>query len=128
MMPTEPLQTNLDSRLTRVENSIARVEDQVAMLVHDFACFKERVEEMIEDHQTALYGDKGKPGLVGQSGTLEELRVALKGYGREPGLIAEIQELTNKMMNWDDGRKWVNRLVIGMLITEILLHLLGVGK
>jgi hypothetical protein len=127
-MPTGPLQTNLDNRLTRVENSITRIENQIETLMHEFTDFKERVEGMIEDHQTALYGDRGKPGLVGQSGTLEELRVALKGYGREPGLIAEIQELTNKMINWDDGRKWVNRLVIGMLVTEILLHVLGVGN
>jgi hypothetical protein len=128
MMPTNPIQTNLDSRLTRVENTVTRIEDQMTSLVREFADFKERVEGMIEDHQTALYGDKGKPGLVGQAGTLEELRVALKGYGREPGLIAEIQDLAKRMGDWDDGRKWMNRLVIGMLVTEIILHVLEVGK
>jgi hypothetical protein len=127
-MPTPSLQTSLDSRLTRVENTVIRIEDQIAVLMRDFAGYKERLEGIIEDHQTALYGDKGKPGLVGQTGTLEELRVALKGYGKDPGLISEIQDLGQRMSDWDDGRKWMNRLVVGMLVTEILLHVLGVGK
>lgn len=111
-----------DNRLNRVELAVQRVEDKVAQLANDFGEFKERVEAMIEDHQTALYGDKGKPGLVGQSGTLEELRVALKGYGREPGLIAEIKVLSNRMSEWDDGRKWLTRLIIGAIIADIIVH------
>lgn len=114
--------------MTRVELAVQRMEDQIVQLVKEFGEFKQRIECMVEDHQAALYGDKGKPGLVGQTGTLEELRVALKGYGREPGLIAEIQSLVRKMDDWDDGRKWLTRLVLGMLVTDIVLHVFGVGK
>lgn len=111
-----------DNRLTRVELAVQRVEDQVAQLAKDFAEFKARLECIVEDHQTALYGDKGKPGLVGQAGTLEELRVALKGYGREPGLIAEIQSLSKQMEVMGDGRKWVTRVIVSALITETIIH------
>lgn len=115
---------NIDSRLSRVELAVQRVEDQVTQLVKEFGDFKERMETLMEDHQTALYGDKGKPGLVGQAGTLEELRVALKGYGKEPGLIAEIQELTKKMEEEDDGKKWLTRLVLGAIVTDIVIRLI----
>lgn len=114
--------------MTRVELAVQRVEDQVAQLVKDFCEFKVQFGGMLEDHQAALYGDKGKPGLVGQSGTLEELRVALKGYGKEPGLISEIDRLVKKMEDWDDGRKWLTRLVLGMLISDIILHIFKIGN
>jgi hypothetical protein len=117
-----------DNRLTRVELAVQRIEDKVAHLIEEFSDFKTRIECVIEDHQSTLYGDKGKPGLVGQAGTLEELRVALKGYGREPGLIADIQNLSKKMVEWDDGRKWLTRLVLGMLVTDILLHVFKIGQ
>ena len=127
-MPPNISPNTTDARMSRVELAVQRVEDQVAQLVKDFGEFKQRVECMLEDHQSALYGDKGKPGLVGQSGTLEELRVALKGYGREPGLIAEIQDLGKRMASWDDGRKWLTRLVIGMIVTDIILHVFKIGS
>jgi hypothetical protein len=34
MMPNTPIQTNFDSRLTHVENTVTRIEDQMAMLVN----------------------------------------------------------------------------------------------
>lgn len=108
--------------MTRVEFILQRLEDRILELVKDFG----QIKCMMEDHQTALYGDKGKPGLVGQAGTLEELRVALKGYGREPGLIAEIKDLSNRMSAWDDSRKWLTRLIFGAIITDILIHFLQV--
>lgn len=52
--------------------------------------------------------------------TLDELKIALKGYGKEPGLIAVIQNLTNKIEEYDDAKKWITRLVIGYIITVIL--------
>ena len=127
-MNETPLTNKQDTRLNRVELAVQRVEGQVTQLVKDFGEFKARIECIVEDHRTALYGDKGKPGLVGQSGTLEELRVALKGYGKEPGLIAEIHTLVKKMEDWDDGRKWLTRLVLGMLITDIVLHVFKLGQ
>jgi hypothetical protein len=57
--------------------------------VIEFSEFKERVECITEDHQTDMYGDKGKPRL-----------------------LAKIQNLVEKMNNWDDGRKWMNPIVI----------------
>lgn len=114
-----------DGRLNRVELAVQRIEGQLAQLVREFTDFKTRVETMLEDHQTALYGDKGKPGLVGQAGTLEELRVALKGYGKDPGLIAELRVLVDKMKGIEDGRKWLTRLILGAIIMDVLVHVIG---
>jgi len=125
-MPPNPTTPNLDARMSRVELAVQRLEDQVAQLVKEFGEYKDRMDAIIEDHQTALYGDKGKPGLVGQAGTLEELRVALKGYGKEPGLIAEIQELRQKMADWNDGRKWMTRLVLGTVLTDVILNIIKI--
>jgi len=125
-MPPNPTIPNLDARMTRVELAVQRVEDQLVQLARDFNEFKDRIEGMIEDHQTALYGDKGKPGLVGQTGALEELRIALKGYGREPGLIAEIKGLMDRMSERDDSRKWITRLVIGAIITDVIVHFIQI--
>jgi hypothetical protein len=114
-----------DNRLTRVEMSVQRIELQLENMIKDLGDFKARIECVIDDHQDALYGDKGKPGLIGQLGSLEELRVALKGYGREQGLIADIQGLIATMAKWEDGRKWLNRLVIGMIVTNIAIHVIN---
>lgn len=116
------------ARLSRLELAVQRIEDKLSRISCEFADFKLHVEQMLEDHQSALYGDKGKAGLIGQAGTLEELRIALKGYGKEPGLISEIHSLTKKMAEWDEGRKWMNRLIVGVLVTEVVLLLLGKYK
>lgn len=113
------------SRLTRVEQAVQRIENQVSQLLRDFAEFKARVECMIEDHQSILYGAKDRTGLVHQSEHLEELERALKGYGREPGLIADIKNLLDKMNKYEDANKWLTRVILGAILAELAVHLLG---
>jgi hypothetical protein len=76
----------------------------------------------LNDHHEILYGDRGRSGLIAQGEHLEELEKALKGYGREPGLIADIKNLLVKMNEFEDNKKWLTRLVIGAILTEIILH------
>jgi hypothetical protein len=123
-MPTA-VPNSTDGRLSRVEMAVSRMEIQVTQLVTEFADLKEKVETILcrlNDHQEILYGDKGRSGLVAQREHLEELEKALKGYGREPGLIADIKNLMIKMGELGDERKWLTRLVIGAIITDIVLH------
>lgn len=114
-----------EERISRIERAIDRIEGQVNQLVSEFTSLKERVEAMLtrlDDHQNILYGEKGKTGLISQGEALHELQQALKGYGREPGLIADIKNLLVKMGEFDEGRKWLTRLIIGAIITDIVVH------
>lgn len=116
---------NQEERISRMERAVDRIEDQVSQLILEFAGLKERVEAMlcrVDDHQKVLYGEKGKVGLISQGETLQELQQALKGYGREPGLIADIKNLLVKMGEFEDGRKWLTRLIIGAIVTDIVVH------
>lgn len=120
-------QPSIENRLVRVELAVTRLEGQVSQLVSEFAGLKERVEDMlnrVDDHQSVLYGVKGKSGLIAQSEVLEELKDALKGVGKEAGLIAEIQTLTNKVQEWEDGRKWLTRLVVGAVLADVVINIL----
>lgn len=116
---------NQEERISRMEQVVDRIEQQVNQLVFEFTSLKDRVEAMLtrlDDHQNILYGEKGKTGLISQGETLHELQQALKGYGREPGLIADIKNLLLKMGEFDEGRKWLTRLIIGAIITDIIVH------
>jgi hypothetical protein len=121
--------SNTDTRLTRVELAVSRMETQVAQLVTEFAGLKEKVEAILcrlNDHHDILYGNHGESGLIAQGEHLEELEKALKGYGREPGLIADIKNLSIKMSEFSDERKWLTRLIIGAILTDILVHFIQV--
>lgn len=119
----------IDNRLTRVEMAVARMEGQLSQLITEFADLKLKVETMLcrlDDHQSVLYGEHGKSGLITQGEHLEELEKALKGYGREPGLIADIKNLLVKMGEFDDNRKWLTRLIIGAIITDVVIHFIQI--
>lgn len=118
----------MEGRVTKLEQAIERIEIQVIQIGNDVTLLKEKLETVlckVDDHQEVLYGDKGRRGLISKIETIDELNLALKGYGREPGLIADIQALNMKISEWDDGRKWLTRLIIGAVIAEIFVHLLG---
>jgi hypothetical protein len=105
------------------------MEVQITHLVGGFADLKEKVEAILcrlDDHQKILYGARGKSGLIAQSEHLEELEKALKGYGREPGLISDIKNLSTKMTDLGDERKWLTRLVLGAILTDIALRFIHV--
>ncbi len=120
-----------NTRLVRVEVVVSRMEGQINQLVTEFAGLKEQLQEMIckvEDHQEALYGEHGKPGLISQGETLEELKGALKGYGREPGLIADIKNLLTEVAAIKSDRKWIYRLILAAIVTDVLTRVLGIGQ
>ncbi len=116
-----------EERINRMERAVERIEEQVHQLVMEFSSLKGKMEQALQrqnDHQEVLYGMKGTTGLLGwkekAAETLEELKLALKGYGDEPGLIAEIRALAKKIDEWDDTKKWLIRLVGALIVTEVL--------
>ncbi len=118
-------------RLTRVEVVVSRLEGQINQLVAEFSGLKERLQELlctVEDHQNILYGEHGKPGLVSRSETLDELKGAIKGYGREPGISADIKNLLAEVASIKDERKWIYRLILAAIITDVLTRIIGIGK
>ncbi len=92
---------------------------------------KDRVETItstIEEHDRALYGNNGNVGVVAKVvssvETLEDLKMALRGKGEDPGLIADIRTLMNWMGDWKDERKWLARVIIGVVITQLIGYVL----
>ncbi len=117
----------IENRLTLVELAVARMEGQVSNLVSEIGDLKEKVEAMLcrlDDHQSVLYGEKGKSGLITQGEHLAELERALKGYEKEPGLIADIKNLLTKMDSYEHGREWLTRLVVGAIIAQIIAEVI----
>ena len=88
--------------------------------------------DKVEEHDRALYGNNGNVGVVAKVvssvETLEDLKMALRGKGEEPGLIADIRTLMNWMGDWKDERKWINRLLIGLAIAEVFRIILEIAK
>lgn len=116
---------SVENRLNRVEMGVTRMEGQISQLISEFADLKGKVESMLcrlDDHQSVLYGNNGRSGLITQGEHLEELEKALKGYGREPGLIADIKNLLVKMSEFDESRVWLTRLIIGAILSDIVVH------
>ncbi len=119
-----------DSRITRVEQTLSRVEGQISTLLSEFCDMKEKVDAILtrlDDHQSVLYGDHGKAGLVSQAEILDELNAALKGVGREPGLVADIKGLSTKMNDLDDNRKWLTRLIVAAMIADAISRFVQLG-
>jgi hypothetical protein len=125
MPPTD--KPTIENRLTLVELAVARMEGQVTNLVAEFGDLKGKVEAMLcrlDDHQSVLYGERGKSGLITQGEHLAELERALKGYEKEPGLIADIKNLLTKMESYEQGRVWLTRLVVGAIIAQIIAEVI----
>jgi hypothetical protein len=126
MMPPTDKPT-IENRLMLVELAVARMEGQVSNLVTEFGDLKGKVEAMLcrlDDHQSVLYGERGKSGLITQGEHLSELERALKGYEKEPGLIADIKNLLTKMDGYEQGRVWLTRLVVGAIIAQIIAEVI----
>ncbi len=129
MPPTD--KPTIENRLTLVELAVARMEGQVSNLVSEFGDLKEKVEAMLcrlDDHQSVLYGERGKSGLISQGEHLVELERALKGYEKEPGLIADIKNLLVKMDSFESSKTWLTRLIVGAVLTDIILHFVSWPK
>jgi hypothetical protein len=115
-----------ESRITLMEKALGRVESAVETLANEVRDMKDALTKKIDEHDASLYGDHEKPGVVAQMQTVDELKLALKGYGSEPGLIAVIRDLSTHMSEWEDTKKWMIRLVIGEIVVAILAIVLRI--
>ncbi len=99
-------------------------------VANDVSVIRNKIEVVtntVEEHDRALYGNNGNVGVVAKVvqsvETLEDLKVALRGKGEEPGLISDIRTLMNWMGEWKDGRKWLLRAVMGAVIVQLIAML-----
>jgi hypothetical protein len=82
------------------------------------------------ENRLNLLGENGAPGLVAVvnclNGSMGDLYGALRGVGEQPGLIASINTLVKKIADWDDSKKWMTRLVLGLVIASVVLAWLAI--
>ena len=129
----EPCQQ--ENRITRIENAVGEIGEKVNNIAADVSVIREKIDGVtrtVEEHDRALYGNNGGVGVVAKVvqsvETLEDLKIALKGKGEEPGLISDIRTLMDWMGEWKDGRKWINRLLVGLAVAEVFRIILEVMK
>jgi hypothetical protein len=79
--------------------------------------------EMVGIHDRALRGTNGDIGITAKvtkaAEAMADLTLALRGRADEPGLIADIHSLKKWTAEMKDERKWLTRLVIGIVLAEI---------
>jgi hypothetical protein len=112
-----------EGRITRIETAVTAIGEQVTTLVTSVNELKTKVEPVmarVEEHDRALYGNNGTVGIVAKVANslevLDDLKLALRGKEEEPGLIAVIKELSDKVNDITDERKWLLRLLIGAVL------------
>lgn len=109
-----------EGRITEMEVSLNHIESLVERMANETHKMRDNLTTRLDEHAVTLYGDRDVVGVVSQMKTLEELNLALKGYGKEPGLVAVISDLSVHMHEWDDAKKWMFRLVLGEVIVALL--------
>ena len=121
----EPCQQ--EGRISRIETSVEVITEKVNRVAEDVSVIRANTEAMaakVEEHDRALYGNNGNVGMVAKVmqsvEKLEDLAVALRGKGEEPGLISEIRNLMNYVGEQKDERKWLVRAVTGVVITQLI--------
>ena len=124
-----------EHRITRIEASVDVISEKVNQVANDVSVIRDKVEAVtktVDEHDRALYGSNGSVGVVAKVvqsvETLEDLKIALRGKGEEPGLISDIRTLMDWMGEWKDGRKWINRLLAGLAVAEVFRIVLEVMK
>ena len=124
-----------EQRITRIENTVGEIGEKVNTIAADVTVIRASTVAMtakVEEHDQALYGNNGNVGIVAKvvssMETLEDLKVALRGKGEEPGLISDIRTLMDWMGEWKDGRKWINRLLVGLAVAEVFRIILELAK
>jgi len=129
----EPCQQ--EGRITRIEASVKVITEKVNRVAEDVSVIRANTEAMatkVEEHDRALYGNNGNIGVVAKVVSsveaLEDLKMALRGKGEDPGLIADIRTLMNWMGDWKDERKWINRLLIGLVVAEVFRIIIEIAK
>lgn len=126
MSATEPYCPQ-EVRITRLENAVSSIQDQVSRMTAEFMVLKVRIEaalDQVAEHDRVLKGKDGSPGVIAKVANsvelIEDLNDALRGVDGASGLISEIRSLKEQIGDWGDTKKWLTRLVIGWVITAIL--------
>jgi uncharacterized protein (UPF0335 family) len=113
-------------RIERLEGAVGKIGGEVSQIAADVNIIKVQIQpfiEMVGGHDRALRGSNGDIGLNAKVANAVEamgdLTLALRGQGNEAGLITDILSLKKWMAELRDERKWLTRLVIGIVLAEI---------
>ena len=111
----------------RIETAVDKLAETVSGIASDMRLLSATVDatlKKVDEQDTILKGDNGKPGMVAVvaklNGCMDDLYGAMRGEKDKPGLIAAIDTLTKKIFEWEDTKKWISRLMIGWIVTTIL--------
>jgi hypothetical protein len=121
---TEP--SSHKERNERIEGGVDKIGSEVSKIAADANTIKTRMEpliEMVGIHDRTLRGTNGDIGITAKvtkaAEAMADLTLALRGRADEPGLIADIHSLKKWTAEMKDERKWLTRLVIGIVLAEI---------
>jgi hypothetical protein len=113
-------------RIERLEGAVDKIGEEVSQIAVDVSTIKTRMEpliEMVGIHDRALRGTNGDIGITAKvtkaAEAMADLTLALRGRADEPGLIGDIHSLKKWTAEMKDERKWLTRLVIGIVLAEI---------
>jgi hypothetical protein len=115
-----------EKRIQRIEAAVDKIGVEVSQIAVDVGTIKTRIEpffEVVHSHERALRGANGDVGLTakvaGASKAMDELTQALRGNEGKPGLLSDINEINKYVSDLKDERKWVFRLILGIVLAEI---------
>lgn len=124
-----------EERIKSIENATDEILHNQGEQNTRFALLSQQLEAYmlkVEEHDRALKGSNGAPGIIASIANMQEtyqdVSEALRGKGERSGLIALVQELNRRLTSKEDSDKWLNRLVLGALITFTITQVLGLIK
>jgi hypothetical protein len=88
----------------------------------------DRIQEL-EEQMSALSAQissnniefaKATTTLENYTQTAGDVMKALKGDDKNPGFFEQVRTMQRTMSAWDDARKWLTRLVLGVLTVEAI--------
>jgi hypothetical protein len=113
-------------RIERLEGAVDKIGEEVSQIATNVNTIKVKIEpffDMVQSHDRALRGMNGDVGLTAKvacaSQAMAELTHALRGDKGEQGLLADILTLKKWVADMKDERKWLTRLVVGIVLAEI---------
>lgn len=109
-----------ENRLVRIEKMLQEASacsGSISTRTQVIESRVDKVEDAIDEHEKAIRGYNGTPGLVGRltadEAILGELQLALKGRGEDPGMIGTVKQIKITMDKWEDSQKITLSLVLG---------------
>lgn len=121
-----------EQRITSIERITEEILDKLNEQHTTSAVFAGKMEAYmfkVDEHDRALKGVNGTPGVLSvianMQATYDDVSEALRGKGDHAGLIALVMELNRRMTEKESKDQWMNRLILGGLVTFTITQVIG---